>query len=80
MQKLLLVFGIPLVFIAGIVAFETGQLQWLGIVLLLGVARFFMRRAVVPGDEIVLPRRDNVDLIDKGNVSPTSSNHPDGRP
>jgi hypothetical protein len=79
MQKLLLLLGIPLVFIAGIVAYETGQLLWLGIVVPLAVARYFLRRSVEPGGDLFMTPRDRPGYLDKNNVSSSTASDRDNR-
>ena len=55
MQKLPLIVGIPLVFAAGILAYETGELVWLGLTLPLFVLRRFMRDELSAKDPFAKP-------------------------
>ena len=64
MQKLPLLLGIPVVFIAGIAAYETGQLLWLGLVVPLAIARVAMRRSLTSKDDLYVPRRDRPGMVD----------------
>jgi len=47
-QKILLIVGIPLLAVAGIVAYETGNILWFGLGLPLMALRYYQRRILRP--------------------------------
>ncbi|KRA20806.1 hypothetical protein [Lysobacter sp. Root604] len=68
-RNLQLLLGIPLIFIIGIVAWETKQFLWLGLYIPVVVMHYFMRREISSNDVIVMPRRDRPDITDTNYVA-----------
>ena len=67
--KLLLLFGIPLVFIIGIIAWETQNFLWLGFYVPLAVVRYFMRKEQAKKDIFYIPPGHGTEVIDTNHSS-----------